>query len=422
MAGRTLWGALCVFVLVFFGSAAAGAQQKADAAPRFALGVAVPLSGEYAALGEAVATAARVAAAERGGRVIVRDTLGTPAGAMAAIDALAGDPAVLAVLGPLGRRESQAAARAAHRQGVPLFSLAADARVNASSGWVFRLTQSPGEQAAALAEAVRKEFGAAKRVGILFPESPYGSQAALAFAERFSALGGQVRALASYPSDTTDFRKALDTLVGKKMHIGRAQRAGKKRADRDGYLSIRGEALVDFDLLFIPDYHANIARLLAFLPGAGIQNGDGGQGVAVQLLGLSGWQGASMRMSGALAAGAIFSDIFAGEADGGSAQEFELLFEEKTGRLPVNLDAEVFDATLMLGQIIDALAASAPDEGAAGELRRQLLRRLPRAGAAPANDAFYGVSGALRFDAQGAPLRPTRLYQFDVGGSVAPWR
>jgi len=408
-----------VFGLVFFGAASAGAQQKTapPPPPGFALGVAVPLSGEYAALGNAVLGAARVAVGEGGGRIIVRDTLGTPAGAIAAINDLAGDPAVLAVLGPVGQRESQAAARAAHRQGMPLFSLAGDARINVASDWVFRLNQSPGEQAAALAEAVRDELGEARRVGIFFPETSYGSQAALAFAERFSALGGQVTALASYPGDTTDFRKALDTLVGKKMQLGRAQRAGKKRADRDGYLTIRGKAVVDFDLLFIPDFHANIARLLAFLPGAGLQNGDGGEGVAVQLLGLSGWQGSSMRMSGALAAGAIYSDIFAGDADGGRAQEFELLFEEKTGRLAVNLDAEVFDATLMLVQIIDAIAANASDEDDATELRRRLLQRLPRA-----SGAFFGVTGALRFDAQGGPLRPTRLYQFDVGGSVAPWR
>lgn len=433
-AERTFWGALCAFGLIFGWAASVGAQEtpkyaenktKSAAPAIFAIGLAVPLSGDYAALGKTVAASARVAVEDGGGRLVVRDTLGTPAGAIAAIHELASDPAVLAVLGPVGRRESQAAARAAHRAGMPIFSLAGDASINKGSGWVFRLNQSPGEQASGLAEAVREELGEATRVAILFPQSYYGRQAASGFADRFGQLGGQVTALASYPSDASDFRKPLDELMGKVVHIGKGARAGKKRADRHGYLPIRRKPVADFDLLFIPDFHGNIARILAFLPGAGLQNGDGGEGQPVQLLGLSGWQGASMRLSGALAAGAIYRDIFAGDADGGKAQEFELLFEEKTGRLPVNLDAAVFDATWMLAKIIGEIRVDISKKDAHlkdDKLRRRLVHALPRGGKSSAGGTFHGVTGALYFDADGAAIRPTRLYQFDIGGSVAPWR
>ena len=392
--------------------------------------MAVPLSGEYASVGKAVLASAQVAVEEGGGRLVARDTLGTPAGAIAAVSELAADPSVLAVLGPVGRRESLAAARAAHRVGLPLFSLAGDPAINPGSGWVFRVNQSPSEQASGLARAVRQEFDEAKRVAILFPESLYGREAALGFGAQFAALGGQVTALASYPNDMTDFRKPLDELVGKRLKVGNRARVGKKRADRDGYVSIRRRGVVDFDLLFIPDSHVNISRVLAFLPGAGLQNGDGGEGEAVQLLGLSAWQGSSMRLSGALAAGAIYTDIFAVEADGGKAQEFELLFEEKTGRRPVNLDAVVFDATWMLAKILQEIQGDSSNRRADPKdeepdsqvLRGRLLRSLPRAAQPGAHDTFYGVTGELSFGPQGAPIRPTRLYQFDIGGSVAPWR
>lgn len=431
-----LWAALaCAQQNGGAGDEGAGDKRGHGAAPSVAIGVAVPLSGEYKALGEAVLESARVAVGEGGGRVVARDTLGTPAGAIAAVRQLAADPTVLAILGPVGRRESRAAARAAQRAGVPLFTLAGDASINQAGGWVYRLRQTPAEQASALAETVRKQFGDAPRAGIFFPRSLYGRQAATAFAERFAQLGGRVTAAASYPDDATDFRKALDELVGKKLHIGKHVRAGRQRADRDGYLRIRRDPVVDFDLVFIPDFHTNISRILTFFPAAGLQNGEGGEGEAVQMLGLSGWQGASMRLSGAIAAGAIYSDIFAIEADGGKAQEFALLFEEKTGRRPVNLDAEVFDATWMLAHIMAGMQSEhttdrSSSKGAAQHKKDGVRRRrsrvvahLPRASRqTSARAVFRGVTGVLYFDAIGAPVRPTRLYQFDIGGSVAPWR
>lgn len=394
-------------------------KEKSPQKATFAIGVAVPLSGEYAPVGKQVLEAAEVAARDLGVRLVSKDTEGTPVGAAKAVRDLAKDDDVLAVLGPVGRRESQAAAQIAQRLGIPLFSYASSDAVNRAGNWVYRLRLTPAEQATRLAEAVRKHLDDQKRVGILFPESNYGREAAVAFARRFTALGGEVRAVASYPEKTTDFRKPLDELVGKRVHLGKRARYGKRRADGDGYAKVRRKASVDFDLLFVPDFHHRVSRLLPFLPQAGMQTGEGGEGTAVQMLGLAGWQGSSMTLTGAHAAGAIYTDLFVGEADGGRAEDFSTMFEGRTGRRPVDLDAEVFDSAWMVAKLLKKAKErheEADEKPSTAELRLFLANQLPR------EPSFSGVSGDLGFGPQGEPIRPVRLYQFDIEGTVTPWR
>lgn len=395
------------------------ASEQASERQAYAIGVAVPLSGEYAPLGKQVLEAARLAAAEAGARVVSQDTKGTPVGAVAAVQTLAKDDSVVAVLGPIGRRESRAAAQVAQRSSLPLLTLASVDAVNRVGGWIFRLRLTPAEQAAGLADAARASFPNQTRVGVFFPESKYGRQAAVAFARRFESRGGQVSALASYAEDTTDFRKPLDALVGERVQLEPRARAGSRRAGRDGFLRVRRKGSVDFELLFVPDYHQRVARMLPFMPNAGIQTGEGGEGTAVQMLGLSGWQGNSMKMTGAHAAGAVYRDVFAGPSSGGRAEEFARMFEGKTGRAPVDLDAEVFDAAWLAAQLIRRTAAhqrATEAELPAAKLRLFWANQLPRS--AP----FGGVAGPLSFGTYGEPLRPVQLFQFDVDGTVTPWQ
>ncbi|QDG54069.1 hypothetical protein FIV42_26000 [Persicimonas caeni] len=424
--GAIIWvGILTVLCLL---AAPVAHAQDASADPssaaksskkRFAIGVALPLSGEYAPVGKQVLESIELAARDLGVRLVSKDTEGTPVGAIEAVRELAKDDEILAVLGPIGRRESRAAAQIAQREGIPLFSYASSDAVNRAGNWVYRLRLTPAEQARQLADAVRTHLSDQKRVGILFPESNYGREAAVAFATRFAALGGEVSAVASYPEKTTDFRKPLDELVGKRVHLGKRARYGKRRADGDGYAKIRRKASVDFDLLFIPDFHGRISRLLPFLPQAGLQTGEGGKGTAVQMLGLAGWQGSSMKLTGAHAAGAIYTDLFVGDADGGRSEDFATMFEGKTGRRPVDLDAEVFDSAWMVAKLLQKAQKrhqAAANKPSTAELRLFLANQLPR------KPEFSGVSGDLGFGQQGAPVRPVKLYQFDVDGTVTPFR
>jgi hypothetical protein len=390
-------------------------QVTSTASP--AIGVAVPLSGEYAALGKQVAEAVRLAADETGVRVIEVDTEGSPMGAMKAVESLAQDEDVVAIVGPLGRRESRAAAGAAQRAGIPMFSFSNSEATNRAGTWIFRVRHSPSEVATAFANVVHTQLDI-DTVGIFFPENEYGRSAAVAFARAFERAGGDVTAVGSYPEDVSDFRKPLGTLVGTRVALGAGARFGDRRADSEGYARVRSKPVVDFEALFVPDYHVRVARMLPFLPIADLQTGEGGDGQPVQLLGMPGWQGQSMRMTGAHAAGAIYPDPFVGPAEGGKAGSFARMFEEKTGRRPVNLDAEACDVAWMIGTAAKDVwrRASGVKPDMRADVRRRNLRRSIVDGAPGA-----GVTGQLRFGASGAPVRELELFEFDVDGEVTPW-
>jgi ABC-type branched-subunit amino acid transport system substrate-binding protein len=404
-------------VFVFSNAPREVSAQPGDRRGGPVIGVAVPLSGDYAPLGEQVLEAVELAASEAGVRVVSADTEGKPVGAMKAVQSLAARDDVVAVIGPLGQRESQAAAGAAQRADIPLFTFSNSEGVNRAGPWVFRVRSSPAETAASLARVARERLEL-RTVGIVFPENVYGRSAAVAFARAFEQAGGRVTAVGSYPEDVTDFRKPLGTLVGTRVHIGQRARYDGKRADSQGYARVRSSPQIDFEAMFIPDYHGRVARLLPFLSVANIQTGEGGDGEPVQLLGMPGWQGESMRMTGAHAAGAIYPDVFAGPAEGGKAGAFARMFEEKTGRQPVNLDAEAFDVAWMVasvGKDVWRTTAESDSERRPASrrqlLRQKLLRRQPVAGAA----------GSLEFGPAGEPRRALELFEFDVDGEVAPW-
>jgi branched-chain amino acid transport system substrate-binding protein len=378
------------------------------------LGVVVPLSGPFAPVGRQVVEAARFAAAERGLELVLRDSEGQPERAIEGVTELAADSSVVAIIGPVGQRESQAAAVAASRLSMPLFTLTSVEAVNQVGPTVFRARQSPAEQARGLARAAREVYGL-ERAAIFFPANDYGRQAAIAFAETFAQEGGRIVAAHDYAPETTNFSHPLNVLVGRAAHIGVGQRVRGRQADRDGNVVVRNQPLIDFDALFIPDFHHNVARLLPFLPGAGLQTGESTaaghtDGLAVQLLGLAGWQGDRMAMTGAHAAGAIYVDVFVGRDEGRQPEAFAMRFERELGRGPVDLEAETYDLVMLL--------ADAIDPGAAGQGQEQRRRAL--LSAVRERRDFVGICGALSFGSQGEPVRPTRLFRFDVGGVVVP--
>lgn len=386
-----------------------GALAQPDA-PRVAIGFAVPLSGEYAPVGKQLVQAAQLAGRETRIRIIVADTEGDPAKAVAAVATLANDPDVIAIVGPVGQRESRAAASAAQRFGVPLFSLSTSETINQVGGWVFRVRSSPAEQARAMATVARTSLES-KSAAIAFPKTEYGEEAALAFADEYIRRGGKVAAVANYPEDMTDYADMLEVLVGTKVYLGKSGTVDRWKTDASGFARTRRKAVVDFDVLFIPDFHTRVARMLPFLPVAGIQNGDGGEGVAVQLLGLAGWQGKSMELAGGVAAGALYLDTFAGESAGGRPEEFSRTFEQAMNRPPVDAEAETFDIVWLLASLAPKAAASAKD---LAEMRANIIRSLPR------RQMWQGVAGPLRFGPTGEPLREFGLYRFDGDGLVVP--
>ena len=379
----------------------------------------VPLSGDLSAVGEQVAEAAALAAKDARVDLQVVDSASDPGKASSAVAKLAGDPRLVGIIGPLGLKTSRAAAARAGYLGVPLLMLSSVERLELASNWVFRLRLSPGELGAMMGrEAARKEGLAHKTSAVMFPGNTYGEDAARGFITAFTQLGGKIKGAVRYDPDLEDFRKPLDELVGRKLWVGRGVKLDGRRGDRDGYVSLKGAPArgkgVDFESLFIPDFHNRVSKILPLLSTAGMQSGAGGKGVAVQLLGMPGWHGEQMRLTRSHAAGALYFDPYGGEDTGGRAEEFALLFESSTGRRAVDLEAEVFDAVTLLARTARKhwpLAGTRPPD--IRKVRAKIVADLPGP-----KRPWRGVCGGWAFDARGTPQRDLSLYRFDVDGAV----
>ncbi|MEM1350242.1 MAG: ABC transporter substrate-binding protein, partial [Myxococcota bacterium] len=313
-------------------------------------------------------------------------------------------------LGPLGRRTSLAGAACAQRRAIGMFSLHGDPGINRVGPWVHRLHVGPEEQARALVRGARRVMRLS-RAAVLFPETAYGEAGAAAFARAWLADAGVLAGVSSYPERTTDYRRPLGALTGLYAWVG-DDTDRRKSPGKAGYVRVGRAPLVDFDTLFVPDYHARIARILGFLPGSGIQNGEGGDGVAVQMLGLSGWHGDTMGLTGSMAAGAVIVDVFAGEAGGGRAESFFREFGSRTGRDPSDVEAEAFDGAVMLGMMMRDVARRQASWRTRG--RRALVANLH------AMKPWRGACGAVHFATDGSPVRELSMFRFDMDGALAP--
>jgi ABC-type branched-subunit amino acid transport system substrate-binding protein len=141
-------------------------------------------------------------------QLAVRDTKGDPVRAAQAVRELAGE-GVIAIVGPIDRREAAAAARVAESLSVPLLALdVADGA--APQAGLFHALPTPASRAAALAG-----YAAARRVhkvAVVAPDNAYGRKQAKAFADAARAAGLQVVAEERYEPQTTSFGPLIKRL------------------------------------------------------------------------------------------------------------------------------------------------------------------------------------------------------------------
>ncbi len=404
--------------------AAAAVPQAGGAGLRATLGVVLPLSGAYASFGEEtlqgilLATGILSAAEEPNRlRLLVRDSAGTAAGATAALEALAADPSLIAVFGPLLPEEQDAAARAANASGVPLLTFSRREGASDAYANVLQLAAPIRAEAQLVAEYAVETLGV-RRFAILYPASAAGRQLRADFWDALDAAGGQVVAVAGYEANTADFSAPIRKLTGfgfvsAAAHaVLREKAALRKRAKRlppaeATALLERAAALqpadgsplppfVDFDALFIADVHDR-AGLIA--PHLAFQDVRG-----VRLLGTSTWhQHGLVGIGGSHVEGAVFATRYHGEREEPSVARFEQRFREGFGRAPSYLAAQAFDA-VNFALLAIARGYSARESFADG------LRVV---------GAWHGVAGDLRFLPDGRLAHRPGLAAV-TGGRIVP--
>jgi ABC-type branched-subunit amino acid transport system substrate-binding protein len=329
-------------------------------------------------MGERVLRSLQLALDDSGAAVelAVEDTAGDVDQAAAGVHRLAAEHHVVAILGPVGALESEAAAIAAEELGVPLVALSAKPGLANERPHVFQTRITPDDEAAALVQFALQDAGA-RRFAILSADNAYGDEMAAAFRAAVVRAGGDLVAEAAFDPATSDQRAAAKALAG-----------GRK---------IHGKAS-PFDALFVPAPAAAARRVLPYLRAVGFEfrsAPDAARGV--QVLGPMGWldpelpDPAERNTENAVFPAAIDPDAFEGEA-----ARFRARFQERYAVAPSGFEAEVYDAArLLLDRCADNLLA----QGGRGEL----LARLAEGGSA------VGVTGLIEPRGDGQTLRALEL-------------
>jgi branched-chain amino acid transport system substrate-binding protein len=318
------------------------------------IAVLLPLSGRYAAIGAELRAAIELVPDVHWKLI---DTRGEPDGAAAAVDVAAKSGAI-AILGPVGSRESVAAAREAALHDIAIGLLAPADGADPSAG-VFRLVTSPADEGRAVAELAQSD--SFPTVAVFAPRDDVGAEAADAFVAEAKRRGLSVTAEGTYDPTGGDLEPDVKTflnLIPAKNprlaeHLAHDRKHGLQTFSPD----------IPFSLLYIPDRYDRAALVAAFLPyfnvelrtqefpdQAKLARKHGGHvPQVVQLVGGAGWHHPSLPVRGGDAVqGALILDVFPGDLGGDAAAAFGAAFQQKTGRPPSSAAAEAYDAATML--------------------------------------------------------------------------
>ena len=357
------------------------ARPPADVA---VVAVLLPLSGPHAALGVELRTAIEAAPAGSARRVFL-DTRGAEDGAAAAVDRAAAQGA-LAVLGPVGVKESRAAAVRAAALGLPIALLAPGDGADPDAG-VFRLVGSPESEARAAA-AIAAALGA-PTVGVLAPRDDVGLAAEEAFAAAATAAGLAVTARGTYDPTASELEPDLKEFLGLDPARNPRLAAHLRRHGRRAWTSFSPD--IPFSLLYLPDRYDRAALVASYLPYFNVEvrsaefldpeylrRKHGGRiPQVVQLLGSSAWHHPSLTVRGGDAVeGAYLVEPCPGLLGDVAAEPLFERFAARAGRSPSSAAQEAHDAWLLVARARDRAAAATAVASSATDPRAAFIAAL----------------------------------------------
>jgi ABC-type branched-subunit amino acid transport system substrate-binding protein len=318
---------------------------------RFSIGCILPLSGPYESFGNRALNGIELALSQFNAQphvnpiqLFIQDSRGDPAEASRAVESLVLDDRVIGIVGPMITSES--AAIKAEVLHVPIMTLTQRSDIAEFGDWVFRNFLTISLQVRAVAAYTVQELGI-ERFAILYPEERYGISFMNSFWDEIVARGADVVAIESYRPDQTDFADAIKKLVG--LYYPRPE---EEKTDQPG-LSLdvlsdeeEPEPIIDFGAIFIPDTYEKAGLIAPQLPYYDVTN--------VLLVGTNLWHSDKLiEMAPKYVQGAIVPDGFFLNSPSPKVQDFNSRFEAVFGRLPGFLEAQAYDAALMLFHLVN---------------------------------------------------------------------
>ncbi len=357
---------------------------------RSAIGCLLPLSGEFSAYGEEVLHGIELALGlqekETGSfspELIIKDTGGNPAKALAGLDTLVNEEKVIAVIGPLLSRTAQETAGKAQKNYVPLITLTQKQDIVKEGDMIFRNLLTPHREIEGILQKVTEKMGL-KKFAILYPNNSYGHFCMNLFWDGVDGMGGAVTGVEAYNPSHTDFAAPVKKLVG--LYYPRPESVTRKleemRTPQDEETTIYPEGvqpIIDFDAVFIPDSFERIVMIAPQLAYYDI--------IDVPLLGTRLWQSPRLaELAGDYVQGAIFSSGFFPAPDRPQVMAFFQDYVENFGQEPGILAASGYDTMNLLKKLLS-------DENV--KTREDLAKALLTC------EGLDGMTGTMAFDAEG---------------------
>ncbi|MFP5214030.1 MAG: penicillin-binding protein activator [Acidobacteriota bacterium] len=348
------------------------------------VGVLIPLNGPFAKYGELVMKGLSTASAEWNEKhpqqpvnLVIKDAQNDGDVAVKSFELLTRNDGAIGVLGPLGAQATKSVAPMANRWNVPLLALTSSEDDESSDNpFVLHIFLDNREMLRTLVRHCKDKLGYT-RFAALYPEDRYGQKLSKIFAEVVQEVGGNLMASVSYKEKTTDFKEPLQKL----MTIAR------KNAPPSGVET------TPFEVLFLPDQVQTVSMIAPQLPYNNV--------LGVTLLGTNLWAEAPLvQAGGAYVDGAIFATPYFAESQSPRVQAFRERFETLYNTTPSYLEAQAYDALMLLLQARSALRT--PD-------RTALMQSLVQ------TQGFEGVTGTYSFSADGKLQRNYRIMQVQNG-------
>lgn len=360
-----------------------------------AVGLLLPLSGQYATYGkysqngaECAAGAKEPCAAVGNIRLVPKDSGASVEKAVAAARELVEQDHVAAIVGPLMSEHAVPVAKEAERLQVPLVSLSQRDGVAEIGDNTFRIAMSPQSQVNSLANFAVKDRGL-HRFAVLYPNNKLGEQYRDLFRDAVTRAGGEIAVDRSYPAALPAQLSAY--LQPKKVEQTEIEVVGGADetvapATLPAFAGVKG-----VDAVFIPDsYQAVVGMLKAY--GAKAFGG-------ATLLGTNRWNSPGILDAGKAANGLIFVDGFFKQSGDERISKFVSDFSQAYGVDPTILEAQAYDAVAMV-------ASAAGRSGDTPAAVRSGLKKIRQ---------FHGVSGKARLTNDGDAEKELFILTVDDG-------
>ncbi len=247
------------------------------------IGAVLPLSGKNSNVGQRTLRGLQMGLGIHQNsqfELAVVDVDSQPDLARSAVEKLIKEDHVITVVGSLSSRSAQTVASKTAEFGVPNLSLSQKSELTELGPTVFRNALTSEMQVRTLVRKAMSDWGL-KRFAILFPNDAYGVEFANLFWDEVLARGGVITGAQAYSPQETDFRAAIQRLVGTfyfedrsdeyKMRFKLWSESQGKKTARTNPPEDLLPPHVDFDALFVPDSSKSMGQISAMLTNFGVK-------------------------------------------------------------------------------------------------------------------------------------------------------